>query len=35
MMNFKNDKTKRLIVGIIAGILVLCMIVPTVLAFLV
>lgn len=35
MMNFRNDKTKRLLVGIVAGILVIGMIVPTVLAFLV
>lgn len=35
MMNYRNKKTQRIVVGIVAAILVLCMIVPTVLSFLV
>ena len=32
MMNMKNTKTKRIVAGVIVGILILAMIVPTVLA---
>lgn len=32
MMNFNNQKTKRIIAGVIAGLLVLCMIVPLVMS---
>lgn len=30
MMNFNNPKTKRMIAGVIAAILILCMLVPLV-----
>lgn len=30
MMNFNNPKTKRIIAGVIAGLLILCMLVPLV-----
>lgn len=32
MMNFNNQKTKRIIAGVIAGLLIICMIVPLVAA---
>ncbi len=30
MMNFNNPKTKRVVAGVIAGLLILCMLVPLV-----
>jgi len=35
MMNFNNQKTKRIIAGIIAGGLVLAMVVPVILSYLI
>lgn len=32
MINFNNPKTKRIIAGVIAGILVVCMLLPMVLS---
>lgn len=34
MMNFNNDKKRRIIAGVICGILVIAMIVPMVLGYL-
>lgn len=35
MMNFNNNKTKRIIAGVICGLLVIAMIVPMIIGYLI